>query len=264
MLSSILIMTSCKKDDDVTSPKRYYFPVEGVVYDYGDGVHSPSSINPKNVKVILDKDTASVNPDGSFIFQNVIDGEHTVSTYSTIYEPYSKIIQVPFNATLRIELSGKKGDYFPMPLKSLIKFKYDDYAYSGAGNWYNKGEAIWEVKSTRVEGDKRIYSIEETLTYISSSTSAGDVPATHTLITNLDIIESNSQTIQIKAINPLYYTTASYMIDGAQFNRYYDLRLGDIFSLSYRDAAIYLKKNSGLYKIEVYRSRGHTIYELTE
>ncbi len=265
IISIILIAVTCKNEDEVTSPKRYYFTVKGVLYDFmSDGRGSPGMYYAKDVKVVLGNDSTISDSKGEFIFNNILDGEYTFSISSPIYEPYSRVIQVPPYTYFNIILYGKKGDYFPIRENLVQKFKYHSSTISGGVYWSKHGEAVWKVFSSRVVADTTFYNVEETLIYSTSSNTPGFIPTVETVFTKFDISESKSHEIQIRA-SCNGGNIAPCFLNGAKFNRFNDMRRGNIIEVyNIAEGSISLKKDVGFYILSSVGSRHYDYYELIE
>ena len=251
------IVISCNKNpvEPSGSVSENYHTVSGTVLDqvYPD----VSPFYKASVPVVLDNDTAISGSLGEYSFIKVPKGNHIISVSLPDYEYYQDTITVWSDTIKNIYLYGIKADYFPtIQVNSQKRFKYD--SGGGFGGGYSSGEALWSFDSLKEENGNQIYSVKETLIY--TRTSSWGSPQVDTAITLFKIIEDNFHRI----------TIGLYPWDGINFNRYLDPRQGNgdiikISSLGY-EISISLKKNVGLYKMEMHESAhlSYIIYELIE
>lgn len=238
----VFIVISCNKNpvEPFNSNSNKYHKVTGTVLDQVFPDVSP--YYKEGVPVVLDNDTAVSGSNGEYIFNNVLEGNHTISVSIPDYEYYLDTISVWSDTIKNIVLYGIKADYFPtIQLNSQKRFKYSSSA--GFIGIYTSGEALWSFDSLKEENGNYIYSVKETL--IDTTTSSWGSPRIDTLITQFKIIENNSHKIIIEL----------YPWEGINFNRYLDPRQGegDIIKISMYgllSITISLKKNVGLYKME--------------
>jgi hypothetical protein len=272
VLICALLIISCDSDSDViityqtvpdpAPPQINYNPnkfhtVRGAVYDYVYTDTSP--FEKKDVPVVLDNDTVRSDAHGYYIFSKVKEGIHNISISLPNYEPFAKTISVPPDTMLRINVFHVKEDYFPIQENSQKKFKYYDYWTNNISTSRTRGIAIWNISSSKMVNDTRVYSILETLVDTSTSSGSGGINTTYdTVKTNFEITVDNSNNINIKLS----------IINGLSFNRYQNPLQGEIVTITQNGGttrSVSLKKNVGLYKISTNGFRGiETTYQLIE
>lgn len=233
---TVITFSTCL--DHVTHPVDLtkYYSISGTVFDVVYYDTSPAL--KKGAPIFLDKDSTLSGDDGKFIFTQIQEGNHTISVSLPNYEPFSKTIYVSTDTNITIHLYGVREDYFPIKENSLIRFNYESSGRDGIANW-NVGKYI-------EDNNLKIYNVKETLILVSGNSSLD------TLYTDFQIIENSSHIISAK----------SGVLDGFSFDRYFDPRQereGVITKSSWGNGyllIVSLKRNVGLYKIEMLGNRG--------
>jgi hypothetical protein len=261
ILFVVLISDKCNL---FVSPKNYY-SVSGTVYCSING-RSPEI--QKGIEIFIEEEKTITDQNGRFMFEKISEGEHFISINSPTYQSYSQFISVAENMNVDVLLNRIKDDYFPIHVNSTKKYKYFYHTYSGIGDLEINGEAMWNVNSSRMDGDTIVYSVMETLfSTITSTGATSSHTQLDTLFSTFEIRENSSHQIKITSIPilPAHYRSASYILNGASFNRYLDFSEDGIILLdSFWPDSVLLKSNEGFYLIDQFRYHDHTRYELIE
>lgn len=260
VLLIIIFISNCK--DGSTSPvdSTKYYSVSGIVYDIVSSDYSPGV--KKGVFVYIDKDSTLSGDDGTFIFNKINKGNHTISVTLPNYEHYLKTISVVKDTSISIYLYGIKYNYFPIEENSKKIYKYFS-SYGGGYPGQDSGRATWTISAAKLVGNSKVYDVLEKIIFTHKTFSPLYFERVDSTSTNFSISESNANLITFK----------SSVLDGVSFNRNIDPRQeqNGVIVKSYNNSGsmistlnISLKKNIGLIKIVQFGNGWSKTYELIQ
>ncbi len=268
LLSTILLFFSCKKNNptetDPINPNPpdliKYYSVSGIVLDVVNSDYSP--VVKKGAPIYIDKDSAISGNDGTFMFNKISGGNHTVSVTLPYYEPFSKTISVAKDTSITIYLDGIKDNYFPIEENSKKIYNYFS-SYGGGYPGQDSGRTTWTISTAKLVGNSKVYDVFEKIIFTHKTFAPLYSERVDSSSTNFTISESNTNIISFK----------SSVLDGVSFNRNLDPRQeqNGVIVKSYNNPGslistvnISLKKNIGLTKIVQFGNGWSKTYELIQ
>ncbi|MCK9282077.1 MAG: carboxypeptidase-like regulatory domain-containing protein [Melioribacteraceae bacterium] len=260
VLLIIIFFSNCK--DDGTSPvdltKSY--SVSGIVLDVVSSDYSPGV--KKGAPIFIDKDSTISGVDGTFIFNKISEGNHTIRVTLPSYEPFSKSISVSKDTSILIYLYGLKSNYFPIEENSIKIYDYFS-SYGGGYPGQDSGRATWTISTGKLVENSKVYDVFEKIIFTHKTFSPLYSERVDSFTTNFTISESNVNIISFK----------SAVLDGVSFNRNIDSRQeqNGVIEKSYNNPGslistvnISLKRDVGLTKIVQFGNGWGKTYKLIQ
>jgi len=137
--------------------KRIY-SISGVVEnDIGDKISTELYLISEDTLMTYSK------TDGSFVFENLSEGEYKLVVNDTSFFDMDTLVLVSRNIYLELKVISKtKSDYFPLSVGNWWLYNFEYRPYTTSYIWKD-GTVIWEIVSIDSHDTKIIYHVGQTV-----------------------------------------------------------------------------------------------------